>query len=149
MCEFCDKYGDGDIWYLNPSSYGRQLYRRKLPGEGKFVPEAIAYRKKRQEFFDVFLKALNEKDKPAIDEYRDKINELYRTNEPCQVIPLQDAYKMVDLSFPVAIMSCICQSTSTASFWSRGVISRFALAMVRWVASSRWSISSMAAVRAK
>ena len=115
MCEFCDKYGDDDIWYLNPRSYGRQLYRRKLPGEKKFVPEAIAYRKKREEMFNVFLKALNEKDQATIDEYRNKINELYRTNEPCQVIPLQDAYKMVDLSLPVAIMSCICRKVTRAT----------------------------------
>ena len=38
MCEYCNMYGDGTLWYLNPRNYGRQLYRRRRPG---YVPDAI------------------------------------------------------------------------------------------------------------
>jgi len=108
-------YGEGQLWYLNPKNYGRQLYRRKLPGGEKFVPEAISYRAKRQELFNVFAKALNEKDEKTVNEYRGIINKLYQENEPCQVLPLQDAYKVAELSHPITSMSCVCRKTIRAT----------------------------------
>ena len=108
MCVFCELYGEGGVWYLNPKNYGRQLYRRTLPGE-KYVPDAISWRQDRQKLFAVFTKALQEKDTKTINEYRDKLNELYKVNEPCQVLPLKDAYKVAELSNPIASMSCICR----------------------------------------
>lgn len=113
MCVFCDKYGDGTLWYLNPRNYGRQLYRRTMPGE-KYVPDAISYRQDREKLFAAFTKALQEKDTKMVEEYKEKINELYKANEPCQVLPLKDAYKVAELSHPITSMSCICRKNFRA-----------------------------------
>jgi len=60
MCEFCQKFGEGDIWYLNPKNYARHLYRRQFSDE-KHVPEAIAYRKERESIRFAFDRARMER----------------------------------------------------------------------------------------
>jgi Pyruvate/2-oxoacid:ferredoxin oxidoreductase delta subunit len=114
MCEFCGLYGqDGDLWYLNPDNYGRQLYRRPKPGE-KYVPEGIAYRQVRESLFmEMGSARFNEPEK--VPQLITRINELYRANEPCQVVPLKDCLKIMDLSLPIASMSCICRRVTRAT----------------------------------
>src|SRR3990170_1342750 len=31
MCQFCEKYGNGAKWYLNPENYARRLYKVRTP----------------------------------------------------------------------------------------------------------------------
>jgi hypothetical protein len=33
MCRFCEQYGDGGKWYLNPANYARRLYKVRKEGE--------------------------------------------------------------------------------------------------------------------
>ena len=104
MCEYCEKYGEGDIWYLNPEGYSRQLYRRKIPGE-KFVPEAVAYRQKRGVIIEELMEARLKKDQEKIQRLSQDLDHLYQENEPCQVLPLKDVYKILEYSNPIASMS--------------------------------------------
>ncbi len=112
MCEFCDRYGDGELWYLQPRNYGRRIYGRKEPGK-ESVSEAIVYRQKRDKLFQEMLQAKRREPEkfPAIVE---QINMLYKENEPCQVLPLKDCFKIVELAAPLAIMSCICRKLTRA-----------------------------------
>lgn len=110
MCEYCDKFGDGGLWYLNPKNYGRQLYRRKLPGE-KYVPDAISYRKEREALVSAFDEARLARDPERMNSLRSQVDKIYQANEPQQVAPLKDALKLVDLAHPVTTMSCICRKT--------------------------------------
>jgi Pyruvate/2-oxoacid:ferredoxin oxidoreductase delta subunit len=113
MCEYCEKYGDGGIWYLNPKNYGRQLYRRKMPDE-KYVPDAISYRKERDELFAKFDQVRLMGDKEKIQELTAQIDKIYQNNEPNQVLPLKDCFKVAELAYPIVAMSCICRKITRA-----------------------------------
>lgn len=107
MCEFCEKYGDGTAWYLQPKNYARSIYKRTKPGV-KSASEAIEYRTKRNALFAELNEArCNNPEK--VPELTEKINQLYRDNEPCQVISLKECYDIVELAGPMAIMACICR----------------------------------------
>ena len=114
MCFFCEKYGeDGGLWYLNPKLYARQLYRRKIDNE-KYVPDAISYRKEREELFLKYDEARLLKDKKKVELYKEQLSNMYKENEPCQVVPIEDAFKVVDLANPISTMSCICRKVMRA-----------------------------------
>ena len=114
MCEYCEKFGDDDIWYLNPESYARQLYRRKVPGQ-QFVPEAISYRQKRAVLMGELSEARLKKDKDKTDRLSQTLDRLYQENEPCQVLPIQDVFKILEYSNPIASMSCVCRKQTRAT----------------------------------
>jgi ferredoxin len=114
MCEYCEKFGSDDIWYLNRKGYARQLYRRKLPGE-KFVPEAISYRQERSRLRDLWADARLKKDQEKTKKLSQDLDRLYQENEPCQVLPLKDCYKILEYSNPIASMSCICRKQTRAT----------------------------------
>jgi NAD-dependent dihydropyrimidine dehydrogenase PreA subunit len=111
MCEYCGIYGEGTLWYLNPRNYGRQLYRRARPG---FVPDAIAYRQERDKLWNEYFEAVAD-ELPEAEALRQKLDKLIQANEPCQVIPLQDCFRMVELAQPVVAMSCICRKNMRAA----------------------------------
>ena len=79
MCEYCEKFGDGTKWYLNPKNYGRQLYRRPKKG---YVPDAISYRKERDGLWTEYFEAVAD-DADNKEELKGTLNELIRKNEPC------------------------------------------------------------------
>lgn len=112
MCEFCDRFGDGTSWYLQPKNYARSIYKMKETGK-KSVSEAIEYRKIRDALFTELSDARCSNPE-MIPEITEKINQLYRDNEPCQVMTLQECNDIVDLAVPMAIMSCICRKVTRA-----------------------------------
>jgi Pyruvate/2-oxoacid:ferredoxin oxidoreductase delta subunit len=111
MCEYCEKYGDGTYWYLNPQNYGRQLYGRRRPG---YVPDAISYRKERDQLWAEYFEAVADESEKT-EELKEKLDILIRENEPCQVVPLKDCLKMMEIVQPVASMSCICRKYMRAA----------------------------------
>jgi len=111
MCEYCVQYGEGNLWYLNPRNHGRQLYRRPRPG---FAPDAISYREERDKLWHEYFEAVAD-ELPQAEELRLKLDRLVQGNEPCQVLPLTDCLKMVEIAQPIASMSCICRKYMRAS----------------------------------
>jgi hypothetical protein len=111
MCEYCEKYGDGTLWYLNPKNYGRQLYGRRRPG---YVPDAISYRKDRDRLWAEYFEAVADESEKT-EELKQNLDTLIRDNEPCQVVPLKDCLKMMEIVQPVASMSCICRKYMRAA----------------------------------
>ena len=111
MCVFCEAYGEnGGLWYLNPKNYGRQLYRRKRPGEGygeftrgyrgaAVIPDAVEVRNDDPDRLPEVVKL-----------FWDNVDK----SRPAQVLPLQDAIKMAEIAHPLAAMSCECR------LWTRG-----------------------------
>ena len=111
MCEYCETYGDGTLWYLNPRNHGRQLYRRPRPG---YVPDAISYRQERDKLWTEYFEAVAD-ELPEAEELRQKLDKLIQVNEPCQVLPLKDCFRMVEIAQPVVAMSCICRKNMRAA----------------------------------
>ncbi|MBI4304105.1 MAG: 4Fe-4S binding protein [Chloroflexi bacterium] len=114
MCVFCKKYGDpeveGGLWYLNPKNYGRQLYRRRAAGAA-FSEYGRAYRGT----------AVIEDPFKVRTETPEKVPEMVKTwwdnldkVRPSQVIPVEDAIKVVALSHPFASMYCQCRQWTRA-----------------------------------
>ncbi|MDY6971819.1 MAG: 4Fe-4S ferredoxin, partial [Thermodesulfobacteriota bacterium] len=113
MCEYCEKYGDGDIWYLNTKNYGRQLYRRKRPGE-KYVPDAISYRQKRGKITMELSDARTKGDRNRIEKLSKELDLIYQEHEPCQVLPLKDCYRIAEIAKPISSMHCVCRKMCRA-----------------------------------
>ncbi|MBW2623533.1 MAG: 4Fe-4S binding protein [Deltaproteobacteria bacterium] len=118
MCWVCDAYGDPDYgdgkWWLNPKNHSRNMYKIKKPGQKAAAygsdPEATAGRnmgeilRTRYEDTDKFQKLVKEAN-------------AMRGSSPFQigqVIPIQEAYKVAEMSFPISAMSCICRIHSRA-----------------------------------
>ncbi len=40
MCQFCEKYGNGTKWFLNPQNYARRLYKVRSPEKDQKGREA-------------------------------------------------------------------------------------------------------------
>ena len=111
MCEYCERYGDGTFWYLNPKNYGRQLYRRARQG---YVPDAISYRQDRDKLWFEYFEAVAD-ESPQAEELRQKLDNLIQANEPCQVAPLSDCLKLAEVAQPLVSMSCICRKQMRAA----------------------------------
>ncbi len=108
MCWVCDIYGDGGLWYLNPKNYARNLYRLRTPGAARAFgedPETLGLRRMQEILETRFT------DREEFSRLVKEANEM-REKGPFQigqVVPLQDAHKMVELSGPFAAMSCLCR----------------------------------------
>ena len=113
MCEYCEKFGDGTLWYLNPKNYGRQLYRAPTTG---YVPDAISWRRDRDKLWhDYFEAAADMEDPEKVEKLRLELDKGMGDNEPGQVVPLEDCFKIVELAQPVVSMSCICRKSMRAA----------------------------------
>jgi len=111
MCEYCERYGDGTFWYLNPKNYGRQQYRRAREG---YVPDAISYRQDRDKLWFEYFEAMAD-EAPQAEELRLKLDNLIQGNEPCQVASLSDCLKLAEVAQPLVSMSCICRKQMRAA----------------------------------
>jgi len=138
MCEVCKAYGDAERWYFNPKNFARQMYRRRKPGEGQREfgtdPELSSGERKREllntrfedhQRFRQLVRQANE-------------NKWDHRFEIAQVVPLRDCLKILELSYPVAAMSCICrrenraeEETSFAEYSCTGL----GVGMLKW---ERW-----------
>ncbi len=115
MCWLCEKYGDskhGDgIWYLNPSNYARNMYKLRSPGTGFKGVEASFETGEREGPTDFDLvDALDKGDPQELDRIKRELTESYRRKGAgSQVLPLKDADRVLELSSPIGLISCICR----------------------------------------
>jgi ferredoxin len=110
MCRYCVEYGDGTKWYLNPKNYTSQILSapphvdgiKALGGAGK-------------NSFELSIAAGADATVPDLN-YPDRVNMVLENvlNHGGQVVPLEDALKVVDLYFdkfdaPWLKMHCACR----------------------------------------
>ncbi len=108
MCRICEMYGGKGIWYQNPQNFAHQMYKLREPGGkpqeksesggsigGSALKEAIEAKCDGNiERFNQIIAEINERDK---------------VHATCHVLPLKDALAVLDISSPIAKMSCICR----------------------------------------
>jgi len=112
MCELCEKYGEGDRWYLNPKNYARPLYRKVEKGKEK---RPITLDELRLPI-DVFKPVIDLKDEPeAFEKAKETLSKVISERSGGQVISLEDAKKMVEIAQPIARIDCICRRTVRAT----------------------------------
>ena len=113
MCWVCDLYGDPEIedgrWFLNPENHSRHMYKIKRPDHkaaaygsdpeaqsGKLIGDIMAKRFEDPEGF--------QRDVAEANAMKGK-----GPFQIGQVVPIQEAFKIAELSYPVASMHCICR----------------------------------------
>ncbi|MFC2041039.1 ATP-binding protein [Chloroflexota bacterium] len=111
MCYLCDEYGDGGIWYLKPESYARNMYKLRLPGEGLKGAEAgletgVRAGPTEEDLIDALEKGQHEEITRITNEIKE---ETKRRGTGGQVVPLQDAEKILELCSPIGLIACICR----------------------------------------
>ena len=111
MCYLCDEYGDGGIWYLKPENYARNMYKLRLPGEGFKGAEAGLETGERagpteEDLIDALERGQHEEITRITNEMKEEIK---RRGTGSQVVPLQDAEKVLELCSPIGLIACICR----------------------------------------
>lgn len=112
MCEFCEKYGDGERWYLNPDHYGRPLYK-KVEEEEK-EPMILDELRSTQDNIKPMID-LKEEDPEAFQEAIENHSEIARSQFAGQVVTLEEAKKMAEIAQPIAKIDCVCRRAVRAT----------------------------------
>jgi ferredoxin len=107
MCEFCKKHaGDKNKWYFNPKNYSKEMGEARIE-----LLEKIARDRSYERWIVSGFGTVEQlKDIPLINKLFTKIEEIYfKKTEGGQVIPLDDALKVLELCKNPAILPCSCR----------------------------------------
>ncbi len=120
MCWLCEQFsGNGEIWYLKPENYARNMYKLRAPGEGfkgaEVGPETGAHEAAGPTMADVML-GIEEGDAGAVAGYIKEMNERTKRGETqgSQVVPMRDADKVLELCSPIGLIGCLCRKDGRA-----------------------------------
>jgi NAD-dependent dihydropyrimidine dehydrogenase PreA subunit len=111
MCEWCEKYGDGyERWYFNPANYARRLYKiRKEEAEASGA-EADPQAAGGMAFVGQdFLEARERGDVATVEQIKQQVEGISWITHFGQVLTLEEALKIVDIMYPIGLMTCACR----------------------------------------
>jgi len=119
MCRMCDWLGEGKIWYLNPKNYAHRMYKKRAPAKKETTTmlasadEILATTKAERPISEIIrdvAEARANGDFDIADQLISELNEREMQRPGCQVLPLKDAIKVMDIiQGPIAAMMCICR----------------------------------------
>lgn len=111
MCWLCDEFGDtqygNGLWYLNPINYARNMYKVRLPGD-RFKGAEVGLETGARigpTTLDL-IQAIERGDQPG---YAKMQADLIATEQGSQVVPLEDADRVLELCSPIGLIACICR----------------------------------------
>jgi NAD-dependent dihydropyrimidine dehydrogenase PreA subunit len=110
MCRYCVEYGDGTKWYLNPKNYTSEVLTASPHAEAVAALGGAG-----KNTFEMNIAAGADGAVPDVN-YPDLVNMVLENvlNHAGQVVPIEDALKVVDLSFdaydvPWLKQHCTCR----------------------------------------
>lgn len=111
MCWLCDEFGDtqygNGLWYLNPINYARNMYKLRLPGEGfKGAEVGLETGARIGPTTEDLMQAIERGDQAG---YAKMQADLIATEQGSQVVPLEDADRVLELCSPIGLIACICR----------------------------------------
>ena len=114
MCIYCDLWGDGMVWYLNPKNYPRHMYTLPRPDA---TPKAAAGEADPAGFINAekavvdALEKGSEAFEATLNALRDGMDMMQGTvgGWMGQAVPLRDAETMVEIASPKGMIACICR----------------------------------------
>jgi ferredoxin len=111
MCVLCERYADGyQKWYFNPANYARKLYKiRKEEAEAGGLEPGPQAAGGMSLLTRDFLEALDRNDREAVNKMKSQAEEIAWTAHFGQVVTLEDVLKVIDIIYPIAIMTCACR----------------------------------------
>ncbi len=125
MCYLCKEYGDpkygNGLWYLNPPNYARNMYKLRLPGEGFAGVEASIETGVRLggPTQQDLIAAIEKGDQEEFNRMKKEMHEMsVARGGGGQVVPLEDADKVLELCSPIGLIACLCRK------WVRGIDER-------------------------
>jgi NAD-dependent dihydropyrimidine dehydrogenase PreA subunit len=106
MCEFCSKYGHRNRWYLNPENFSDELLRDK--GRQKIIDQVVGWG------VDYYIgrssRLVPLAKMPLLGGLaKAYVNRTTPTQHAGQIVPLEDALKMVDLARDFVALPCMCR----------------------------------------
>ena len=111
MCWLCDQFGDPEYgngsWYLNPRNYARNMYKLRAPGEGRKGADAGLETGAREGPTTQDLLDAIEKGDQA--EYNRIAKIMEERQQGGQVVPLEDADRVLELCSPIGLIACLCR----------------------------------------
>lgn len=111
MCVWCERYADGhQRWYFNPANYARRLYKiRKEEAEAAGLEPGPQAAGGMSLLTRDFVEALDRKDHESVDKMKHQAEEIAWTAHFGQVVTLEDVLKVVDIIYPIAVITCVCR----------------------------------------
>jgi len=118
MCWICEAYGDPEIengrWYLNPENHARHMYKVKRPGQKSSAYGSDPESQSAETFFEIIETRFQdtEKFKKLVKDANEMKGE--GPFQIGQVVPLKEAKRIAEYSYPIASMSCLCRLAGRA-----------------------------------
>lgn len=106
MCKFCIEHGEGKKWYLQMKNYSADLERSKFRRETATVGTVLFddFFKRGERYMglvDIF---------PGLKKYvTDAVAAFMRREHYGQVVPVEDAEKILSLAGPITLVPCVCK----------------------------------------
>lgn len=117
MCEWCQKHGDGKKWYLNIKNFSKDFLKDEA------VVEAVnAFFQNIESLSGMAVPMtadlLKLKNNDEFSHAVDLTKQAFSTYMPHrgQVIPIEDVRKIIELTGPMAKLSCACRRMHRANF---------------------------------
>lgn len=122
MCFYCELWGEGGVWFLNPRNYSRQMYSVRPPGQ---MPRQVAGGATRgagttetqADLERALVDSLEEGAeayKTALKRLKDHMEAASRGGQlggfESQVLTLQETERVLELASPLALLHCICRA---------------------------------------
>jgi len=107
MCEICKKHaGDKNKWYFNPKNYSKEMGEARIE-----LLEKIARDKRYERWVISGFGTIEQlKDIPLLNKLVKNVEERYfKKTEGGQIIPVNDALKVLELCENPAILPCTCR----------------------------------------
>lgn len=123
LCEWCMQHGDGKKWYLNIKNYSRDFLKDRAAVEAWNL-----YMQNIETFAGMSPQgSIGLADIKSDEEYTQTVSgvkQMYASMIPHkgQVVPIEDAMKIVDLAGPIAKMACACRRMLRADFQEKACI---------------------------
>jgi NAD-dependent dihydropyrimidine dehydrogenase PreA subunit len=106
MCEFCKKHGGGTKWYFNPKNYSKEMGEQRIE-----LLEKIARDRYYERWVISGFGTIEQlKDIPLVNKLARNLEEKqFEKTEGGQIVPLNDALKVLELCENPAILPCTCR----------------------------------------
>lgn len=114
MCEFCTQHGEGQKWYLTARNYSRELLAQK--GREEFIDDFMAHFEGKYGMALAKGVAMADRVKKLPLVPRLMLRMAIRKQKAehwGQVVPIEDAEQIVDLTENIVRMPCVCRQMVT------------------------------------
>ena len=119
MCFYCDIWGEGETWFLNPRNYSRHMYTVRPPRQAARQETRGAARESgitltQGDLEKAAVDAMEESPE-AFQEASKRLKEHMEISSRVggfegQVLTLQEADKVLELASPIGLLHCICRT---------------------------------------